>query len=98
MATKKKEMKQREFVNAQKMAIEHPETFEAPTEEELNGIVVGDIVKVSTGNERFWTIITEINGDKISATVDNDLVQDENEDLTYGTVINFKKENIYNIY
>ena len=84
-------MKTREFVNAQKMAIEHPKTFEAPTEEDLNSIVVGDIVKVSTGNERFWTIITEIN-------VDNDLVQDENEDLTYGTVINFKKENIYDIF
>ena len=91
-------MKTREFVNAQKMAIEHPKTFEAPTEEDLNSIVVGDIVKVSTGNERFWTIMTEINGDNISATGDNDLVQDENEDLTYGTVINFKKENIYDIF
>ena len=91
-------MKQIEFVNAQEMAIKNPETFDAPTKEELEVIKVGDIVKVSTGNERFWTIVTEINGEEIKATVNNDLVMEENEDLTLDTVISFKKENIYDIY
>lgn len=91
-------MRKLRFVNAQKMAIKHPDTFEAPTKEELKSIKVGSIVKVNTGNERFWTIVTKVKGQKITATVDNDLVMEENEDLTYGTVINFKKEHVYDVY
>lgn len=91
-------MKQREYVNAQEMANKYPETFYAPTKENLDAIKTGDIVKVCTGEERFWAIVTEVNGEEIKATVDNNLVMEENEDLTLSTVISFKKENIYDIY
>lgn len=91
-------MKKHRFVNAQRMGIKHPETFHVPTKDELNAIKVGSIVKVSTGNERFWTNVTEVKGQKITATVDNDLVMSANSDIPYGTVINFKKEHIYDIY
>jgi hypothetical protein len=80
------------------MGVKHPATFEAPTKEELDTIKVGSTVKVCTGNERFWTIITEIKGQKITATVDNNLVNEENEDIPYVTEIHFQKKHIYDVY
>lgn len=91
-------MEKRTYVDAQEMATKHPTTFDAPTKEELDAIKVGSTVKICTGNERFWTTVTEINGQEITATVDNDLVNEENEDIPYGTEIHFEKKNIYDVY
>lgn len=83
------------FENAQQLTKEHPDTFRAPAQEELNSLKVGDIVKVCNGKERWWNVITRISGEKIIAKVDNTLVT---TDLRYDDEITFLKKNIYDIY
>lgn len=84
------------FVNAQEMLAKHPDTFYAPSKEDLDAIKIGDSVKVCADNkERFWVTVTSVEGENITGTVDNDLVD---VDLTYGEPVTFKKENVYNIW
>jgi hypothetical protein len=84
------------FINAQEMSLKHPDTFDAPTAEEIANLKVGSTVKVCINNEeRLWTEITEIDGDEITATLDNVPVV---VDLEYGDTINFKTHHIYAIY
>ena len=81
------------FTDAQEMQKLHPKTFEAPTKRTLSALKVGDSVKVSHGMERFWTLITKIKGNKIKATVDN--VVFENQPFKLGDEIEFEKRHIY---
>jgi hypothetical protein len=71
----------------------HPDTFEAPTKEELDALKVGNIVKVSHNNERFWVTITAIDKDIITGKVDNVLIRPQ--PFKYGDIIKFKKHHIY---
>ena len=84
-----------EFINAQEMAKNHPHTFHAPSKKELAGIAEKDIVKISHNQERFWVIVTNIKGNIITGTVDNELINEH--DFSYGNSIQFNKDNIYNI-
>ena len=84
------------FIDAQEQHKLHPDTFYAPSNEELDSLKKGDIVKVCNGEERFWTRILSINGDKIKATVDNDLL--DADDYDCGDTISFEKRHIYNIW
>ena len=81
------------FTNAQTMHKKHPDTFEAPTKEELDALKVGNIVKVSHNNERFWVTITAIDKDIITGKVDNVLIRPQ--PFKYGDIIKFKKHHIY---
>jgi len=85
-----------EFVDAQEMARNHPNSFEVPDADELKGITTGAIVKVSCHDERFWVTVTSVEGDTITGTVDNDLVLD-GHGLSYGDTITFDKTNVYDI-
>jgi len=87
-----------EWVDAQEMALEHPTTFEAPSQKELDNLTVGKIVKVCdlVARERFWTQITEINGKYIIARVVNDLIGEQ--DYGYNDLIKFEKRNIFAIH
>lgn len=90
------------FNDAQKMSILYPKTFEAPSMEDLNNLKIGDHVKVSVvilhrrggmpESERFWTTITKIEGDLITAKVSNDLLY---VNLKFGQEITFNKTSIY---
>jgi uncharacterized protein YegJ (DUF2314 family) len=84
-----------ELVNVREMAINYPETFEVPTNEELDKIKIGDDVEVDNGAERFWVMVNEINGDTIKGEIINCLVIEI--DTKLGDIISFKKENIYDI-
>lgn len=90
-------LKERQFVDAQEMAANNPATFEAPTQAELDGIKPHQHVKVCTGGERFWVLVTSVDGDNITGTVANDLVCPENDDLEFEDEISFTKRNVYNI-
>lgn len=90
------------FTNAQAMHKKHPDTFEAPTKEELDALKVGNIVKVSHHNERFWVTITAIDKDII--TIDKDIITGKVDNVLirpqpfkYGDIIKFKKHHIYSI-
>lgn len=82
------------FADAQAMRIKHPATFYAPSKEDLDNIKDGDFVKVSVNNERFWVIVTNVNGDVVTGTIDNDLLQKQ---LKYKDIIEFPKNCIYDI-
>lgn len=84
------------FVDAQEMAKSHPDSFEAPNKKELDTLKSGDIVKVCHSDERFWAVVKEVDGDKITATVDNDLVLVE--EFNCGDDVEFEKRHIYAIW
>lgn len=90
-------MKKPNFINAQQMHRKHPQTFYAPSPQELNALKVGDSVKVCTADERFWVTLTQI-GQTLTGTVDNDLVNTNIHGLKLGDTVQFNREHIYNIY
>ena len=85
-----------EFVDAQQMAKDYPDTFEAPTEKELKNLKVGQYVKVSHNGERFWVEVVKVGiTDRMTGRIDNDLVCEQ--PFECDDVINFRKCHIYNI-
>lgn len=84
------------FIDAQEMHKKHPETFEAPTDDELSCIKAGDSVKVCRNNERFWVTITKVDCGNIEGIIDNQLIC--NSVLKCGDHVRFKKKNIYTIW
>jgi uncharacterized protein YegJ (DUF2314 family) len=90
------------LVNAQVMAELHPQTFEAPTKEDLDKLESGDIVKLcfedseGEGSERMWVTVTSVSGDTLTGVLDNTPFM--LECITYGDPVQFKKENIYTIF
>lgn len=83
------------FVNAQEMHKQYPVTFEVPSKEDLDRLEIGDIVKVSAYNERFWVSIIDIDKSQITAIVNNYLITSK---LRYGDFIRFGLENVYSIF
>ena len=83
------------FVDAQEMAQLHPDTFESPTTEELNQIEEGTYVKVCNEHERFWMEVNNVDDNKITATVSNNLLGDYGYD--FGDVVEFEKRHVYSI-
>lgn len=86
------------FENAQELHKANPNSFQVPTQEELDGLTKGDTVKVNTCGERFWVIVTWVGGESVIGTVDNDLLFTDEHGLDYGDIITFTKENIYDIF
>ncbi len=86
------------FIDAQKMARENPDTFYAPSLTELNEIKEGSLLKVATGGERFWVLVISVKGNKITGTVNNDLVFTKDHGLRYEDRVEFEKKNVYGIF
>ena len=82
-----------QFTDAKEMARQH-DFFQAPTMDDLKGVGVGSSVKVCSGRERFWVLVSKIEGDVITGVVDNDLVCEEHG-LKCGDEIMFDKRHIY---
>lgn len=85
------------FENAREMSKKHPETFYAPSSQELSRLKEGQFVKVCVNSERFWCEILEVNqeSESIKASVANELIY---SDIAVGEELSFKFENIYDIY
>ncbi len=83
------------LVNAEEMNRDHPESFFIP--KARHKIKKGDSVKVCCGPERFWTLVVDVTGEVITATVDNYLVCPENRKLKVGTKIQFAPCNVYQV-
>jgi TusA-related sulfurtransferase len=89
------------FEDAQALRLLHPETFDAPSYEDLQKLKKGDIVKVCVEGERFWSTIKEIHEDDantVVAIVDNDLVRTHLHGIKYKDELSFHKNNIYSIF
>jgi hypothetical protein len=85
------------FVNAQEMAFQHPETFHAPSPQDLARLQPGDNVKVCVANERFWCWVLALCGEEIIGIINNDLVNSHIHCLVCGDAIRFGKKNIFQI-
>lgn len=85
------------FENAREMSKKHPETFYAPSSQELSKLKEGHFVKVCVNSERFWCEIVEVDqeSESIKASVANELIY---SDIAVGEELSFKFENIYDIY
>ncbi len=86
------------FVDAQGQHKKHPNTFYAPSKDELSKITKGNTVKVSIGGERFWVTVSKVDGNHIDGQVDNDLIHTEIHGFVDGDPISFCKEHIFQIY
>lgn len=100
-------MKKLTFGDAQQLKKEFPQTFEAPSQEELDSLKINDSIKVAVlfdskentaTAERFWVLITKIENDTVTGTVDNELVKTAFHGLKLDDTITFEKKNIYSIY
>jgi len=74
--------------------IHKPELFKNKTPIEFNP-EPGLVVKVWRPGELFWTIIQEVKGPEIMASVDNDLIDDHG--YNYGDLISFKKDDVWDV-
>lgn len=74
----------------------HPDTFNIPTDEELEQIQENYSLKVCAHDERFWVSVVDVYDDIIIARVDNKLVSDQ-FNYGFGDLVMLKKSNIYSI-
>lgn len=92
-----------DWVDAQAMAIEHSDTFEAPKSIEIYRLNVNDQVKICNNQERFWVTILNIEKKpskrakkwKFIGKVDNDLFFDS--PYNYSDFVIFEGCHIYSI-
>jgi hypothetical protein len=85
------------FTDAQEMHRQHPDTFEVPPEAELDALSAGDHVKVCAGDERFWVLLTTVEGRALKGTVANDLLFTNQHGLRRGDPVAFEKRHVYQI-
>jgi len=86
-----------QLVDAQQMAKTYPDTFHAPNNEELGNVKIGSSVKVCVNDEeRLWVEVTSIDGGQLKGKIDNCPVVID--DIKFGDLISFRKENIYDIF
>lgn len=87
------------FNDAQELQKIYPATFEAPSVEELAAVRPGSLVKICADDvERFWVVVTEVAGDKVQGTVDNDLLHSSVHQLKSDDIVSFELRHIYQIF
>ncbi|WP_409076053.1 hypothetical protein ACF2G4_20185 (plasmid) [Pantoea sp. C3] len=80
-----------QFINANPIALIHPEDFESYYEE-LSELQPGDSVEISTDQGKLWVIITKVRGEEFKGTVNSYLSM---IDLDIGDEVSFKVSNIF---
>jgi len=86
--------------SAQGMGQQHPDTFEVATIDHLREVVQpGVYAKVCILNgdfqgERIWTLVTEVDGIKVKATLANDPM---GFDMEHGDDVEYQLQHIYNV-
>ena len=68
----------------------------APSAAELKAITKNSTVKVAHNGERFWTVVTKVGPQGITAFVDNVLVG--RHPFKAGDLIRFQPKNVYDIH
>ena len=86
------------FRDAQELAREHPDTFDAPSLSRLREqLKPGLLVKVCDGSERFWVILDTVEGDRLAGIIDNELRGHAGHGLNLGDRIEFEIRNVYDL-
>jgi hypothetical protein len=67
------------YLNAQEMKRNFPDSFRAPSRKALNNIEVGDYIKVSVDDDRFWVKVTLVDANIVYGTRDKDILLREED-------------------
>ena len=87
------------FTDAQEMQKMYPATFEVPSPDELAKVRSGSLVKICADDvERFWVIVTVVEGNSLQGTVDNVLRYTDVHQLKSDDVVSFELRHIYQIF
>lgn len=87
------------FTDAQEMQNMYPATFDAPSSDELAKVRAGSLVKICADDvERFWVIVTVVEGNSLQGRIDNDLQHTSVHRLKSDDVVLFELRHIYQIY
>lgn len=84
-----------EWVDAQAMARSYPDSFEAPSQAQLDAVAPGSWVKIATSGERFWIKVVTVEGVRITGVIDNDLVRTAQHGLQCGDRVTCEKRHLY---
>lgn len=85
------------FIDAQQLHKDFPGTFKVPSNEALDKLKNGDLVKIAVDSERFWVQIETVESDKITGKVYSDLILTQYHGLKANDNIEFEKRHIYAI-
>lgn len=94
--------------NAQEKHLNHPDTFFAPSQDELATIGPGSLVKIGlefdtkapqggVSAERFWIEVTDVNDTSIIGKVSNHLLYTEFHNLRFGDLVQFDYSAVMNV-
>ena len=83
------------LLDAREMNKKHPDSFWCPSNEKLDGLEVGMIVKIAHNRERFWVKLTSVTGDILSGLVDSYPMHEH--PFGYGDVIKFERRHILEV-
>lgn len=85
--------------NAQEKHLDNPDTFYAPSQDDLSTIKPGDNVKIGVeinsievggaSAERFWVLVIDVTDTSIIGTVNNDLIYSHFHRLNNGDLVQF---------
>jgi hypothetical protein len=85
-----------DWIDTHQIQLLNPNNFTIPTNNDLNSLSVGNLVKIGNKMERFWVKIVEINKDFLLGKIDNHLTFSQK--YNYNDIVLFEKNNIYNIH
>ena len=85
------------FVDAQAKAQEHPDTFGRVSEELIDQTRAGDLVKICTGGERFWVVVTSVAGIVLHGQISNHLHRTDQHGLKHGDFVSFERRHVYDV-
>lgn len=85
------------FMDAQQMHQDFPELFKVPSQEKLDKLAPGDLVKICADEERFWVRVKTVEAEKVTGIIYSDLVLTGYHGLKANDEIEFLKKHIYMI-
>ena len=96
---RKKRVVKHHFRDAQQMAKDHPDTFDAPPYSDMSMVRQGDCVKVCACGERFWVLVidNDVAKQRFVGTVDNALWNTDSHGLSLGDVVEVEYRHVYDI-
>lgn len=83
------------FIDAQQLHKDFPETFKVPSPESLGKLKKEDLVKIAVDQERFWVRVETVDGEKVTGHIYSTMVATEYHGMSANDLIEFEKKNIY---
>ena len=85
-----------DLIDVQKLHKQEPK-ITVPTKSALLRLKPNDNIKICAGGEKFWVCISQIEGEKITAHVNNDLKNTDKHGLSLGDPVELETCHVYDI-